>query len=78
MIIKRKRQSNEYITEQGRKVQQKDRFRTLRQWLNIIFMLGAITGVIVWYATDATNTGIIIILASMVFKFVEATLRIIR
>lgn len=78
MITKRKRQSNEYITEQGRKVQQEDRFRTLRQWLNIIFMLGAIAGVIVWYATDATNTGIIIILASMVFKFVEATLRIIR
>lgn len=78
MITKRKRQSNEYITEQGRKVQREDRFRTLRQWLNIIFMLGAIVGVIVWYATDATNTGIIIILASMVFKFVEATLRIIR
>lgn len=55
-----------------------DRFKQIRQWLNIIFMLGAIIGVIVWYATDYSNIGIIIILASMVFKFIEAALRIIR
>lgn len=55
-----------------------DRYKTLRQWLNIIFMIGAIVGVIFYLTSGNQNTGIIIILASMVFKFVEAALRMIR
>ena len=29
-----------------------DRFLPIRQWLNIIFMLGALVGVIVYFLTD--------------------------
>ncbi|ERJ78819.1 hypothetical protein J5A56_09620 [Prevotella melaninogenica] len=55
-----------------------DRFLPIRQWLNIIFMLGAIVGVAIYFLSDNTTIGIIIILVSMVFKMVESILRIIR
>ena len=41
-------------------------------------MLGALVGVIVYFLTDNTTTGTIIILVSMVFKMVESVLRFIR
>jgi hypothetical protein len=49
----------------------------LRNWLNIIFMLGAIAGVAVYFFADQT-TGIIIVLAAMIFKMAEAALRFIH
>jgi hypothetical protein len=49
----------------------------VRNVLNIIFMLGAVAGVIVW-ATANQTVGIIIILASMAFKLVECALRFIH
>nr|WP_311151019.1 hypothetical protein [uncultured Prevotella sp.] len=55
-----------------------DRFLPIRQWLNIIFMLGAIVGVAVYFLSDNTTVGTIIILVSMVFKMVESLLRFIR
>ena len=55
-----------------------DRFLPIRQWLNIIFMLGAIVGVAIYFLSDNTTIGIIIILVSMVFTMVESILRIIR
>lgn len=55
-----------------------DRFIHTRQWLNGIFMLGAIAGVIVMLMSEDRTVGIIIVLVSMLFKFVEALLRIIR
>ena len=55
-----------------------NRFRNTRQWLNAIFMAGAIAGVIV-YLTQANHTsGIIIILVAMSFKIIECILRFIR
>ena len=48
-----------------------DRFLHIRQWLNIIFMLGAVVGVAVYFLADT-------ILAAMVFKIVECLLRFIR
>lgn len=56
----------------------KDRFLYIRQWLNIIFMLGAVVGVIVYFLADLTTTGTIIILVAMVFKITECILRFIR
>ncbi|PIK19125.1 hypothetical protein CTI16_04630 [Prevotella intermedia] len=50
----------------------------LRQWLNIIFMVGAVIGVILYFALADQTVGIIIILISMVFKFTEAALRLFR
>ena len=58
--------------------ERKDRFLYIRQWLNIIFMLGAVIGVIVYSLADLTTTGTIIILVAMVFKIIECILRFIR
>lgn len=58
--------------------ERKDRFLYIRQWLNIIFMLGAVIGVIVYFLADLTTTGTIIILIAMVFKIIECILRFIR
>ncbi|WP_456100796.1 hypothetical protein [Prevotella histicola] len=58
--------------------ERKDRFLYIRQWLNIIFMLGAVVGVIVYFLADLTTTGTIIILVAMVFKITECILRFIR
>lgn len=49
----------------------------IRQWLNIIFMLGAVVGVIFYFLSDS-NTGVIILLTAIVFKFVECVLRVIN
>lgn len=51
-----------------------DRFFKVRNILNIIFLIGAVIGVAAYYLYDHT-VGIIIILASMVFKMVECCLR---
>jgi len=56
---------------------QEDRFLRLRNILNIIFMIGAIIGLIV-YLTGNHPIGTIIILASMVFKIVECCLRFLK
>lgn len=49
----------------------------LRNILNMIFMVGAVTGVLFYLYKDQ-NTGTIIILASMVFKIVECVLRFMK
>ena len=54
------------------------RFLHIRQWLNIIFMLGAVVGVAVYFLADTTTVGTVIILAAMVFKIIECLLRFIR
>ena len=53
------------------------RTRVLRMWLNIIFLIGAIAGLIVYFKIDA-DTAKWILLVSLVFKFVELFLRIFK
>ena len=53
------------------------RTRTLRLWLNIIFMVGAIVGLIVYFYADH-EAAKWILLVSLVFKFVELFLRIFK
>ena len=53
------------------------RTRTLRLWLNVIFMVGAIAGLIVYFYADH-ETAKWILLVSLVFKFVELFLRIFK
>lgn len=60
------------------KEQRNEQFRQLRQWLNIIFMIGAVVGVAVYLLHTPQTLGIIIILAAMVFKIVECALRFIK
>ncbi|MCR5680462.1 MAG: hypothetical protein K6G08_09685 [Prevotella sp.] len=53
------------------------RTRKLRLWLNIIFMVGAIAGLVVYFKADHDTAKYILIVAC-VFKFVELTLRILK
>lgn len=52
----------------------KDQFLMVRQILNLIFMIGAVVGVII-FLTGNTVIGTIVILASMVFKIAECGFR---
>ena len=52
--------------------------RVLRFWLNIIFMIGAIAGLVVYFYTDEKETAKWILAVSCVFKFVELGLRILK
>lgn len=52
--------------------------RKLRLWLNIIFMIGAIAGLVVYFYTDEKETAKWILAVSCVFKFVELALRILK
>jgi hypothetical protein len=62
----------------GEDNKKEDRFRTTRQWLNIIFMIGAIAGVVVYLTQPNQNLGTIIVLVAMFFKIIECALRFIR
>ena len=55
-----------------------NRFRNTRQWLNAIFMIGAIAGVVVYLTQPNQNLGTIIVLVAMFFKIIECALRFIR
>lgn len=67
---------NEYLQRRHRDGQeQKNNHLRLRNVLNIIFMLLAIVGVVVYCWSDHTR-GAIILLVAVVFKIVESALRI--
>ena len=74
-------QNNESVAQPPRRNHRQPRVHTridyIRQWLNIIFMLGAVVGVIFYFLSDS-NTGVIILLTAIVFKFVECVLRVIN
>jgi len=53
------------------------RLRHLRQWLNLLFIIGAIVGMI-WFSRGDRDTGIYIMIGAGALKFVELTLRIAR
>ena len=53
------------------------RTRVLRMWLNIIFMVGAIAVLIIYFKVDH-DTAKWVLLVSLVFKFVELFLRIFK
>lgn len=56
---------------------ERDQFLHLRQWLNIIFMLGAAFGVGIYFWGDQA-IGTVVILVAMVFKIIECILRFLR
>lgn len=74
-------QNNESVAQPPRRNHRQPREHTridyIRHWLNIIFMLGAVVGVIFYFLSDS-NTGVIILLTAIVFKFVECVLRVIN
>ena len=54
-----------------------DQTLPVRQWLNAIFMLGALVGVIIYFA-GSTTVATFVILGAMVFKIVECAIRFIH
>lgn len=60
------------------KTSEEDRFFFLRNVLNIIFMIGAVAGVVVYLTVSDTTWGIIIILTAMMFKIAECCFRFIH
>ena len=74
-------QNNESVAQPPRRnhrqPREHNRIDYIRQRLNIIFMLGAVVGVIFYFLSDS-NTGVIILLTAIVFKFVECVLRVIN
>lgn len=52
----------------------------IRNWLNIIFMIGAVIGVIFFLSKNEEKhqIGLYIILISMCFKIAESSLRMIK
>ena len=57
--------------------QDKGKLRKLRQWINIIFILTSIVG-LVWYFMASKETGLYILVVACVFKFIELVLRIAK
>lgn len=57
----------------------KDRgkFFALRNLLNIIFIIGAIVGMIIYFFHDAER-GMIIVLGAMAFKMCECVIRLVK
>jgi hypothetical protein len=51
--------------------------KVIRNWLNTIFIIGAAVGMYLFY-TGNKQTGTYIILASMVIKFIESGLRMMK
>ncbi len=49
----------------------------LRNWLNAIFMAGAVIGVLIYFFSDHA-IGTIVILVAMVFKIVETAMRLMH
>ncbi len=49
----------------------------LRQWLNVIFMIGAIVGIIVSFY-QSRELGIYIFIGAAALKFIELTLRMLK
>ncbi len=54
-----------------------ERFMFLRNILNIMFMLGALIGMVIYFKVDH-QIGTIVILSSMLFKIVECVFRFIK
>ena len=53
------------------------RLRKLRFWLNVVFMVGAIAGMLLYF-TSYHELAVYILIASSVPKFIELTLRIMN
>lgn len=51
--------------------------KVLRNWLNFLFIVGAIAGLLIYYKVSR-ETGIYVILGSMMIKFTESALRMMN
>lgn len=56
----------------------RDRMFKVRNWLNIIFMLLAVIGLILWTQTDWQTLSIVVLLVGVVCKIAEVCIRIFK
>lgn len=56
----------------------RDKMFKVRNTLNIIFMLLAVIGLILWTQTDYTNLSIVILLIGVALKIAEVCLRLFK
>lgn len=56
----------------------RDKMFKVRNTLNIIFMLLAVIGLILWTQTDYTNLSIAILLVGVALKIIEVCLRLFK
>lgn len=56
----------------------RDKMFKVRNTLNIVFMLLAVIGLILWTQTDYTNVSIVILLIGVALKIVEVCLRLFK
>lgn len=54
-----------------------NRFLKIRQWLNILFMIGAVVGMVMYFYSNR-QVGFVVIVVAMALKFVECILRLIK
>ena len=54
-----------------------DKTRELRFWLNIIFLIGAVAGLVVYFYSSE-HVGMWVLAVACVFKFIELALRILK
>jgi hypothetical protein len=54
-----------------------NRFLKIRQWLNILFMIGAVVGMLMYFYSNR-QVGFVVIVVAMALKFVECILRLIK
>lgn len=59
------------------RIEDQGRLHQVRQVLNLIFILGAILGMVLYFKAGR-DTGTYVLIAACVFKFVEVTLRIMK
>ncbi len=57
---------------------EKDRFFAIRNALNLLFMITAVVGVIIYCTNDDKTPGTVVVLAAMAMKIVECALRFIH
>lgn len=57
---------------------QPDRFNAIRNVLNLLFMVVAVVGVVIYCTNADKTTGTIVVLAAMALKIVECALRFIH
>ena len=67
----------ENVGRHRRPDEEKDKHFKLRNILNIVFMIGAVVGMLVYFFS-AQTIGTVIILTAMLFKVAECCLRFIR
>ena len=81
-------EDEKYIEEEGSQIRHRrrsnlrpfrdeGRFRVLRFWLNLIFIVGAIAGMSLYF-TSYQEVAIYILIAASIPKFIELSLRIMK